>query len=262
MIAHRSYLRPLLATRQRNPAYQVAVIDAEHAWILAVTGTETDTLAERTGPAIPSSACAGWHGLDGYRVQQRAMQQRRKHYRDTISTLARTAEVAKHPIVLGGHEMQISRFVAMLPHSVRQRLAGSFNVDWQTATPARIRELAEPVIADWIRSAEAKLVDEVLSEPPRTAVTTRLADCVTALRSRAVSQLLLADDQVVPGCACDDCGAVGIGDAGCDCSDLTCRPVPDVLDVLVGQALDGGSQVAAVRGAPFTAAAKLRFAVT
>jgi peptide chain release factor subunit 1 len=262
VLAHRPYLRPLLAARQRNPAYQVAVIDAEHAWILAVTGTDTDTLAERTGPAVPSSAFAGWHGLDGYRVQQRAIQRRRKHYRDTISTLARTTEDAKHPIVLGGHEMQISRFVAMLPHTVRQRVAGSFNIDWQTATPARVRELAAPVIADWIRSAEAKLVDEVLSEPPNTAVTTSLAGCVTAVRSRAVSQLLLADDQVVPGCACDNCGAAGIGDAGCDCTDGRCRPVPDLLDVLAGQALDGGSQVAAVREAPFTAAAKLRFAVS
>jgi hypothetical protein len=262
VLTHRPYLRPLLAARQRNPAYQIAVIDAAHAWILAVTGTETDTLAERTWPGLPSSGFAGWHGLEGYRVQQRAMQLSRRHYRDTISTLARTTEESKRPIVLGGHEMQISRFVAMLPHTVRQRVAGSFNVDWQTATPARVRELAAPVIAGWTESAEAKLVAEVLSEPPNTAVTTSLPDCVTAVRSRAVSQLVLADEQMVPGCACHDCGAVGIGDAGCDCTDHACRPVPDVLDVLASQALDGGSQVTAVRAAPFTAAAKLRFALS
>ena len=261
ILAGRPYLRPLLAAQQRNPAYQVAVLDAEHAWILGVTGTETDTLAENTGPTV-ASGFAGWHGLDAYRMQQRVMQLSRRHYRDTISTLSRATDEAQRPLVLGGHETQINRFVTMLPNPVRQRVAGSFNVDWQTVTPARVRQLSAPVIADWSESAEAELVDEVLNQPPHTAVTTSLPDCVTAVRSRAVSQLVLNDDQVVPGCACDDCGAVGIGGRGCDCADQACRPVPDVLDVLSGQALDGGGEVAAVRQAPFTAAAKLRFALS
>jgi hypothetical protein len=255
----RPYIRPLLAALQRNPPYHVAVIDTEHAWLLAVADDETDTLAESTDPGVPSTGFAGWHGLEAYRMQQRVMQLSRRHYRDTIGILSRATDEANQPLVLGGHEMQIHQFMGLLPHSVKERVAGSFNVDWQTVTPARVRELAAPVIASWNESSEAQLVDDMLSEPPEVAVTTSLADCVTAVRARAVSQLVLADDQVVPGCACDDCGAIGIGDAGCDCADQACREVPDVLDVLTAQALDGGGQVAAVREAPFTAAARLRF---
>jgi Bacterial archaeo-eukaryotic release factor family 10 len=259
VLATRPYLRPLLAVMQRNPAHQVAVIDAKHAWVLAISDDEIATLAERTPMALPSPTFAGWYGLQAYRIQHKMMKLARQHYRDTIGLLSRTGDSSSRPLVLGGHEMQINQFLTLLPPAVRQRVAGSFNVDLQTATPARVRELAAPVIARWTESAEAQLVDEMLSEPPATTVTTSLADCVKAVRSRAVSQLVLADGQMVPGCACDDCGAVGVGDAGCDCPDQACQPVPDVLDELSSQALAAGGEVAAVRDAPFTAAARLRF---
>jgi hypothetical protein len=259
VLAARPYLRPLLATLQRNPAHQVAVIDVKHAWVLAISDGEIATLAQRTGTTVPSPAFAGWFGLEAYRIQHKMMKLARQHYHDTIGLLSRTRDSSGRPLVLGGHEMQINQFLTLLPPNIRQRVAGSFNVDLQTATPARVRELAAPVIARWTESAEAQLVDEMLSEPPGTTVTTRLADCVKAVRSRAVSQLVLTDGKMIPGCACDECGALGIGDAGCDCLDQACQPVPDVLDELSSQALDGGGEVAAVRDAPFTAAARLRF---
>lgn len=259
MLAARPYLRPLLATLQRNPAHQVAVIDAKHAWLLAISDDEIATLAERTGMALPSPAFAGWYGLEAYRIQHKMIKLARQHYRDTIGLLSQASDSSSHPLVLGGHEMQINQFLTLLPPAVRQRVAGTFNVDLQTATPARVRGLAAPVIARWTESAEAQLVEEMLSEPPDTTVTTSLTDCVKAVRSRAVSQLVLTDGELVPGCACDTCGAVGIGEAGCDCPDQACQPVPDVLDELSSQALDAGGDVAAVRDAPFTAAARLRF---
>ncbi len=261
----RPYLRPLLAALQRNPPYQVAVLDARQAWVLGIDDDAIDTLAQRTGPGVPSTGFAGWYGLEAYRMQQRAIQQARQHYRDTAGILEDSAK----PLVIGGHEMQISQFLTIMPPSVRQRIAGTFSLDLRTATPARVRELASPVIASWAESTEAQLVSEVLSEPPGSSVTTSLADCVTAVRARAVSQLVLADDEVVPGSACDACGALAIGGigaigetTGCDCADAGFRPVPDLLDELTSQALDGGSEVSAVRQAPFAAAARLRFPLT
>jgi hypothetical protein len=261
VVAAKPYVRPLLAAVQRNPPYQVAIIDTKHAWLLGVAGDEIDTLAERTGSAVPSTRFAGWYGLEAYRIEQRIMELSKRHFKDTISVLA---ELTSPRLVLGGQEMQISQFTQMLPQPVRQRVAGSFRVDLQTVTPARVRELSAPVIADWTEAGEAQLVSDVLAEPPGTAVTTNLAQCLAAVRSRAVSQLVLPDGQMVPGCACDECGTLGTGLAGngwCDCPDpaASCRQVPDVLDELTSQALDGGSEVTAVREAPFAAAARLRY---
>ena len=258
VLAARPYLRPLLAVLQRNPGYEVAVIDARHAWVLAITADEVETLAERTGPQLPASGFAGWYGLEAHRMQQRVIQLSRRHFRDTIGILAKAG--TDHPLVLGGQQMQVNQFRSLLPDSVRQRIAGSFHVDLQTATPARVRELSAPVIADWTDATEAQLVNDVLSEPPQSTVTS-LADCLDAVRAGAVAQLVLTDGEVVPGSVCDDCGALGTGNATCDCADQpsASRQVPDLLDELTSRALDRGSKVAAVRQAPFTAAARLRF---
>ena len=261
MVSDRPYIRPLLTAIQRNPAYRAALVDTQHAWILNITDDQIETVAERTDRGVRSPNFAGWYGLEAYRIQQRIMELSRQHFRDTIGILERPANGEHHPIVLGGHEDEISQFVAALPRTIRQNVAGSFSVDLRTATPGRVRELARPVLDRWSEQTEAQLVDEVLNEPPNRSVTTELAGCLTASRARSVAQLILPDDQLVPGFACDDCGALGTSAQDCDCPDPTdaCHPVPDLLDELAGRTLDDGGMVTSVRNPPFTAAARLRF---
>jgi len=262
VIADRPYIRPMLAAIQRNPAYRAALIDAKHAWVLNIAEDEIETVAERTDPGVRSPQFGGWYGLEAHRIQQRIIKLSKQHFRDTISILER-ADGTDRPLVLGGHENEISHFVAALPRTVRQTVAGSFNIDLQTATPGRVRELARPVIARWSERTEARLVDEVLNEPPGLSVTTDLDGCLAASRARAIAQLFLPDDQVVPGFACADCGALSSRAQDCDCPDPAevCHAVPDVLDELAARTLDSGGLVTAVRHTPFTAAARLRFPV-
>jgi hypothetical protein len=262
IVARGPHIRPLLAALQRNPAYRAALVDAKHAWILHIAGDHIETVAERTGPAVRSASFAGWYGLEGHRIQQRIMELSRQHFRDTIGILERTADGENLPLVLGGHENEINQFVAALPRAVRQTVAGSFSVDLQTATPARVREQAAGVIAAWSQRSEQQLVTDVLNQPPDVSVTTGTDSCLAASRARAIAQLILPDDQMVPGFACDACGALS-SKPDCDCPDPTdaCHPVPDLLDELADRTLDGGGQVTTVRNPPFTAAARLRFPV-
>ena len=69
---------------------------------------------------------------------------------------------------------------------------------------------------------------------------------------------------MVPGFACMECGALSMNGNGCDCPDPgpRCHAVPDLLDLLADRTLDEGGQVTSVRNPPFTAAARLRFAVS
>ncbi len=263
VISARPYIRPMLAAIQRHPGYRAALIDNRHAWIFDITESQIQPVVERTGAAIPSQGFAGWYGLDGYRTQQRIMTLERQHYRETIAMLARTADGDHRPLVLGGHEDEINQFLGNLPRTIKQSVAGSFNVDLQTMTPGRVRELSAPVIARWGQQAEADIVRDILNEPPNTAATTKLSGCLAASRSHAVAQLVLADDQMVAGQACDACGALAVGAAGCDCPDPgdCCRAVPDVLEELANRTLDDGGTVTSVHESPFTAAARLRFPV-
>ena len=261
IIARRPHIRPLLAALQRNPPFRAALLDAKHAWILNIAGDRIETVAERTGPGVRSAGFAGWYGLEAYRIQQRIMELSKQHFRDTISVLERSADGGNLPLVLGGHDNEISQFVTSLPPAVRQNVAGTFKVDLQTATPGRVRELARHVIESWSERSEQQLVRDVLNQPPWVSVTTGLEGCIAASRARAVAELILPDDQTVPGFGCDACGALSSSAEGCDCPDpgQCCRAVPDLLDELADRTLDGGGRVTSVRNPPFPAAARLRF---
>ncbi len=261
VVAARPHIRPLLLALQRNPPYLAAIIDTKHAWVLAVHDHQIDTVAERTGKVVSSPGFSGWYGLQTYGVQQRVIQLARQHFRDTIAILDKATDGARRPLVIGGHENEVNQFLALLPRQVRQDVAGSFHVDLQTLTPARVRELAAPVITRWTDFSEARLVEDVLGQPRRIAVATDLADCVAAIRMHAVAHLLIPDDQLVAGFACDDCGAMTAHAPGCDCQEPGCHAVPDLLDELANRALDDSATVTQVRTPPFTAAAQLRFPV-
>jgi hypothetical protein len=264
VVAARPYIRPLLAAIQRHPAYRAALVDTRYAWILNISDDQIETVAERKDPGVPSSGFSGWWGLEAYRIQQRIMTLSKQHFKDTIAILERTMDSERRPLVLGGHEAEINQFLGTLPRTMRQDLAGSVSVDMQTVTPGRMRELATPVIDRWVRESEEQLVRDVLSEPPNTSVTTDLDGCLAAARARAVAQLVLTDGHMVPGYACDTCGALSATAASCDCPEpaQAVRAVPDLLDELANRTLDSGGEVTSVRGAPFAAAARLRFPVT
>ncbi|MHB1431616.1 MAG: baeRF10 domain-containing protein [Streptosporangiaceae bacterium] len=264
VVAAGPYLRPLLAAIQRHPAYRVAIIDARHAWILAISDDRIETVTHRTGAGVPSTGFAGWYGLESHRIQQRIIQLSRQHFRDTTAILQGPDGGTPHPLLIGGQDSEVRQFLAIASRPVTDAVIGTFSVDLQTATPARVRELAEPAVDEWARAAEADLVREVLSEPPDTTVTTELAGCLAAIRNGAVGELILSDEKVVPGFACAACGALSLAADDCDCPEpgSAQAPVPDLLEVMAGRALDAGGQVTAVREAPFTAAARLRFPVT
>jgi hypothetical protein len=264
IIACRPHVRPLLAAMQRNPEFRAAIVDAKHAWILHIDGNQIETVAERTGAGVRSAGFAGWYGLEGYRIQQRIMELSKQHFRDTVSVLERSSDGVSLPLVLGGHDNEISQFVSALPRAVRQSVVGTFSVDWQTATPGRVRELAWSVIESWSLRSEQQLVRDVLSQPPQVSVATGLDGCLSASRARAIAQLILPDDEMVPGFECGSCGALSMGEDGEECPDPAeaRHPVPDLLDELADRTLDGGGQVTAVRNPPFTAAARLRFPIT
>ncbi len=261
VLASRPHTLPLLAADQRNPAYRAAVIDARQAWIFAVADDGIETVAERTGSGVPSQGFGGWYGLEAHRIQQRVMRLSRLHFKDTITVLERTADRCAQPLLIGGHDSEVSQFIGLLPRGLRRSVAGTFNIDLRTATPARVRELTAPLVSAWHKEQEKRAVDAVLAAPPGAAVTD-LEECLAAARTRAVAELVVDGDRLVPGFRCGRCGALGATPGGCPCPDpeLTWRRVPDLLDELARQVLQDGGRVT-VASPPFAAAARLRFPV-
>jgi hypothetical protein len=260
VLAARPHIRPLLAALQQRPAYRVAVVDRRHAWVFSIAGDEIKTVATPAAAGVPSPGFGGWYGLETYRVQQRIIQLARHHYHDTAAILE---QVIRHgerePLVIGGHQDGIPEFLASLPPVVREAFAGSFAANPHALTPARVRDLAAPVIARWADQRARRLAAEVLETPPGLAAI-GLPACLAAVNDHAVELLIAPGGGLVPGYVCGRCGTLGTAVGSCP-DGGTAQPVPDLIDEMVHRTLDDGGQVSVVREAPLQIAARLRFPV-
>lgn len=260
VVALRPHVRPLLLSLQRCPAYQVAVVDRQHAWIFRLTGLQVDVMTLPAAPGMRSRGFGGWYGLQSHRVNARIAQLARHHYHHTAAVLRQALSASGWPpLVVGGHQDAIPAFLAVLPGDVRERFIGSFAVDPHTMTPARIRELSAPVVKNWVNEREQRLVSQVLAEPPGGRAAIGLNACLAAIRSRAVSFLIVPAGDLVPGFACGLCGTLAPTPAGCPHGRPAVHPVPDLLEEMAMATLDEGGQVATVDDPPDGVAALLRF---
>jgi peptide chain release factor subunit 1 len=247
---------------QRCPDYRVAIADREHARVLSVSSGRVETVATQVDRGPRSSGFGGWYGLQAHRIQRRIIELGRHHYRDTAAILERAAGREHMPLVIGGHHDSIAGLLRALPPAAREAFAGSFHADPHTLTGARVRELAGPVIGRWVARRERELAEEVLAGPPGQLAAIGLPACLAAIGRGAVDRLLVPDDGMIAGFACDRCGALSAGRGECpDCGAAT-RPVPDLLEEMVQRTLDDDGRVTVVRDAPFSVAAQLRFPVT
>lgn len=262
VISTRPYVRPLLVALERSPGYLVAIVDRQHAWLFSVTGDNVETIARRTAPAVRSPGYGGWYGLQTRRVQQRAIQLARRHYRDVAAILGNQALAGDFPpLVIGGHEEGIGQLLRALPPRARQAYAGSFTADPQAVPPAVARELAGQVIDRWAIRRERKMTAAVLDAAAGGRGAIGLPACLAAVNTGAADLLLLPEAGMIPGFSCDHCGRLML--AGDDCPDrgAAARPVPDLLEEMAAAVLGHGGQVATIRAAPFSVAARLRYPV-
>ena len=259
VLAVRPHVRPLLVALQRCPDYQVVVVDRRHAWIFQIADLRIDMLAESAAAGVRSRGFGGWYGLESYRITQRITQLARNHYRDTVAILSQADRGSRQPLVVGGHQDTVPAFLAVLPGDVRARFIGSFVVDPHTMTPARVRELSAPVVANWVSQQEQQLAAEILAEPPNGLTAAGLDSCLAAVNQHAVSVLVVPVGGLIPGFACEACGTLARTPGGCLHQPPAVHPVPDLFEEMAAATLDNGGEVRALRDPPGDVAARLRF---
>jgi len=259
VFAVRPHVRPLLVALQRCPEYQVAVVNRQHAWIFQIAGSRVDTLAQSAAPGVRSRGFGGWYGLESYRISERITQLARHHYHDTVAILSQVMRGSGRPLVVGGHRDTIPAFLGVLPSDARERFIGSFVVDPHAMTPARVRELSAPVVADWVSQREQRLVTQILQETPGRLAVAGMSPCLAAVNQHAVAVLVVPVGGLIPGFACQACGTLASTPGRCPHQPPAVHPVPDLLEEMTAATLDDGGEVAAVQDLPAGVAARLRF---
>ena len=260
VISSRPYIRPLLAELQRCPSYAVAVVDRRHGWVYRVSGEGIEAVDHVESQTVGSKRFGGWHGFQASRSDRRARGLARQHYAATAAAVADAAGDCG-PVVVGGHETETSEFLTALPPALRARVAGTFVIDRHTMTAARVRQLADDVVAEWADGQERRLATSLAEQGPGAMTAIGLDACVAAANQHAIQLLMVPDDDVRPGFTCDDCGVLAVTGGACPkCGELTV-PVDDVIEELAVNVTEDGGSVQPVRGsaAPIDVAARRRF---
>ncbi|MBO0775155.1 MAG: hypothetical protein J2P34_02480, partial [Actinobacteria bacterium] len=191
----------------------------------------------------------GWHGFQTYRNEQRARKLARQHYAATVSALENAVtEGGCGPVAVGGHENEIANFLTALPAALRDRVAGTFVIDPHTMTPARVRRLADEVVARWEEAREAAVAGQITGQPTGAMAAVGLPACLEAANEHAVQVLVVPDDAVAPGFACSRCGGLSAAGGACPVCGAPTSAVPDVVEELAVKVTEDGGTVEPVRG--------------
>jgi peptide chain release factor subunit 1 len=260
VLATRPHVRPLLLAIQRCPAYRAAVVDRRHAWLFLVIGEHIESTALPPAPGLRSHGYSGWYGLQAHRVNERIIELTRHHYLDTAALLERAVRASgPEPLIVGGHENSIPQFLAALPARLRDDFAGSFVADPHTLTPAKVRDLASRVIQEWLDQRDQHLLTEILGQPPDGLTAAGLSACLAAASEHAIKLLLVPAGGLIPGYACQRCGALSSTGDRCPHAAAELLAVPDLLEELAVTTLSDGGQVETLHDPPAGICARLRY---
>jgi len=128
-------------------------------------------------------------------------------------------------------------------------------------TSAEVRDLAGRVIRDWRTGHDQRIVAEFVGEPPDGRTVTGLSACLAAANRRAIQLLLVPAGGLVPGYACQRCGALSRTGNGCPHGPAESLAVPDLLEEVAVATLGDRGQVETLPDPPGGIAARLRYPV-
>ncbi len=259
------WVRPMLGVLDEFHRTCVLVVDKETArtWELYQGAiTETNKVLDK---ALRKPDYAGAQGLHEHRVHNKDEELAKKHFRKVAAVLEDFHKAGRFEhLVVGGHDHEVPLFLEFLPHQLRERVAGTFAIDPNTATVADVRASADAIIDRHERDEERRWVAELFAkEAAGGNAVVGLEQSLWAGSVAAVQHLLVQDGVTAPGVVCDDSGWLAVGGDRCGVCGQPTRKTGDVIDELVEAVIDTGGSVEHVMAETplreHAAAADLRF---
>jgi peptide chain release factor subunit 1 len=259
------WVRPMLAALDEFHRTCVVVVDREsaHMWELYL-GNVRDA-GKVKDVALRKPSYAGFGGFEEHRVRNKADELAKRHFRGVAAALDRLFRTDGYELlVVAGHESEVPAFLDFLSRQLRERVAGTFAVDPNTATTRTIRERAEQVLERYEREQERRLVAETWERAAAGGLAALgLERCLWAGSVAAIQTLLVQDGATKPGVVCDASGWLALAGDICPLCGARTRETADVIDELAEAVVDEGGTIRHIGGADtlgkHLAAALLRF---
>ncbi|MET7764021.1 hypothetical protein ABZS71_19060 [Streptomyces sp. NPDC005393] len=241
------WVRPMLAVLDEYHRICVVLIDKAWARVWELYLDDIRELEKAHDRTLRKKDYA--RGLAEDRVRNKADEITKRHFRRAAGMLDEVFRTHDFDLlVIGGHSYEVKHFVEFLPRDLRERMAGTFDVDPSTASQGDIRAGAGPVVERYELEEQQRMVGDVLeAAAARKPAAVGLRSCLWAGSVAAIQQLLVQEGETAPGVVCDQSGWLATSGDTCPLCGEPTRQTPDVIDELVEAVIDEGGGIKHVR---------------
>jgi len=230
------------------PRFAVAVVQRDHAKVYITEQRSAEGLAQI------SSDVPGRHDQGGW-SQARFQRHIDFHFGLHLNRLVEQLEDLHHDrpfkqLVIGCGEETVSELLEMLPDNLRDRVIGTFRVDFKHESEAEVLQRAGTLREEDERRSERDLVDQIVGAAESGAQgVVGIDQTLQAVLDGRVHLLAIAEGIATEGSECLSCGYFAAKEfPECPVCGGEPEPVPDVVDRAIEKAYLTGTQVEVVLG--------------
>lgn len=153
-------------------------------------------------------------------------------------------------LVLGGTDENVTEFSHHLPTDLRDKLAGTVNIDLERVKPSLVTDASLGVLDKTRAARRKKLIQEFADKLPVGYAVDGIGPSLDAIRKGQVRVLFVEDGYTRPGFFCPESGEYLL-EAGDECAGGGAAvPVADLVDRAIEEAFGQGAEVEIVQDEP------------
>jgi peptide chain release factor subunit 1 len=248
-VGRRAYVKPLSDVWDDYDRFGVIMVDREGARGLVFHLGSLEDASGTMGAEVRRHKQGGWASQ---KLQRYEDQEAHHNLRDAAEWAQHyVAEHGVKRVVLAGTDETVAEFRALLSRPLLDTVVGQLNLD-MNATPSEVWDHAFEVTQEAQRQSEAELLEQVISAAHTGgAGAIGLADTLAAVQQGRAYQLLVDPEVRRAGFQCAGCGALLLeAGAACPYCGGTMVPTADVVNLVIGKAIDAGLKVSALEHNP------------
>jgi len=241
------YIRPFTMLLDEYERYCTVLVDRERARVFAVTMGAIEEQSQLQDDVPGRVREAGWGGYDERRIERHIEDHVHRHLKRAADAAYDLFQRRKFDrLILGGRPEVLADFEKVLHSYLKERIAARVNVDASISLDEAFKKTME-VHRQVEERSDKELVRKLIEQARAGGLgVLGLRATLGALRRNQVHTLVLEMDYVEKGVVCDACGFIGTDEKTCPACGGTPRPVADVVEEAIREALRHDAKVAHV----------------
>lgn len=240
------YIKPLLDILDNYQRYAILLVGREYARLFMIHLGEIEEYIEIYTEGVPGRhKKGGWFSLSEKTYERHIDYHVERHLKDVLKqldTIMSKEYVGR--LIIGGSEDAVSRVRTMLPHTISEKIIGTFHAD-MNATGKEILEKTEPIFRAYENMKESETIEEILTKAMKNEnAVIGIEDVMNAIQEGRVMKLVLLKDFSIEGLLCKNCGHLTIQNiTSCPYCKGEVEKANYVTDLIAQRAIEQGAFV-------------------